>query len=144
MILKNHKTVLCEYANYCGNLQQISLHLLKYIDTNQNYLCIPYDSFYFFFVKTKNPKVSIMCISNYDNFKHELIYDFLEVISDKFLENSSEENLNHALAYSYKDFVEILRYEIQSFHANNSIKKKTKSSSCGSSFSYYTGYNFLI
>ncbi len=139
MILKNLKTVLCEYTEYSGNLQQISIHLLKHIDINQNFICIPYDSFYFFYVKTKNPKVSILCISNYDNFKHELIYDFLDHISDKFLANLSEEKLDQALAYSFKRFVQVLKNAVQTFDGKNKTKKKMTFSRCGSGFTYYSG-----
>ena len=85
-----------------------------------------------------------MCISNYNNFKHELIYDFLEHITEKFLENLSEEKLDQALAYSFKDFVDILRYEVKSFHADHPIKKKKSCSSFGSGFTYYSGNKFLI
>jgi hypothetical protein len=214
VITRNKKSILCEYTEYNGNLQQISLHLLnklheenvdmpddrkfvEKIETNKinivSNFSVIYDFYKFYvinrIIKKENiikndihhPKkmiernenkiksnicekengdfkidsfqsplldnqseiinscnyldyldnsdsslISFVCLVHKENDDEKLIFNFLENLISKFFHFYSEDGIDIANSFSLKEFVNILKKEMNKFNLKNVKNAKNK------------------
>jgi hypothetical protein len=127
------KNVLCEFTEYNGNFQQISLHILNKIQKHENEVSYEYDKYKFFLLNNilpanhKNLSVITLVekgeIENY--FLEDEIYSYLNNLKDRLLAMYTYEKLDLTLPYSLTEFIPEIKEEMKNFESRiNKLKRK--------------------
>jgi hypothetical protein len=122
-IVRDFCKILCEYAEYNGNFQQISLNILKENkNSDLNELVVKFENSNFFLLKFE--RVTIITLVDGEVKSHEILY-LMTNLKNKLLKKYQEDFLFTCPAYSLKDFIPIIKTQIL-FYKSNSIKRKSK------------------
>jgi hypothetical protein len=147
VIIKNKKTVLCEFTESSGNFQQISCQIVQKIELRDNsdeFYFIDYNENYKFYIlnieKTNKWKlepsspyhftVTFICLVKKDNYADVIIHEYLESIKNIFFSTNDENFIYNALSYSMSLFIEVFKREMKKYNKKiitSSKEQKNKS-----------------
>jgi endonuclease III len=109
-IVRDFKKILCEYAQYNGNFQQICFNILKrHKDCGQNELLIEYENYCFFLLNFN--RLTIITLSDDNTSPNEVLY-IMTNIKEKLLKKYTLDELLAAPAYSLADFITVIKIQI--------------------------------
>lgn len=143
VIARKKKTVLCEYAQYTGNFEQISIKIitqLNLIPEKRFYSIVQYDDYelyafvdneYIFLaiVDKSHTAITLNCGPNENEWQDcsYYLYEFLYSLKEELYKKYTETELKQSHAYSLVDYVDVLSNSIAIYQANkNQYSKYTR------------------
>ena len=120
LISRSSKIILCDYTEYSGNFQQISLLLLPKVKKKTKCEII-YDEYKFFSEDEKD--ITILCMGK--NIETELAFNYISDIKKKFfLSFDYNSQIKNAFSYELKEFSEEIKKLYNSYKKNPISKIK--------------------
>lgn len=111
LIVRDTKTVLCEYTSHTGNFQQVTRQLFPYIEKNKKKSFQTSD--YFFHCIDDNG-ISFMCMAD-GNTERKVAYAFLADLEKTFYNTFNMMEIQNARSYEL-EFAETIRKKMEFFN----------------------------
>ena len=120
LIARGSKLILCDYTDYSGNFQQISLLLLSKVKKDTKCEII-YDEYKFFSDDEKD--ITFLCMGK--NLDTEIAFNFIADLKKKFfLTYDYNTQIKNAFSYELKEFSEEIKKLTNSYKKNPVSKIK--------------------
>lgn len=120
LISRSSKLILCDYTDYTGNFQQISLLLLSKVKKETKCEII-YDEYKFFSDDEKD--ITFLCMGK--NLDTEIAFNFISDLKKKFfLTYDYNTQIKNAFSYELKEFSEEIKKLTNSYKKNPFSKIK--------------------
>ena len=120
LISRSSKLILCDYTDYTGNFQQISLLLLSKVKKETKCEII-YDEYKFFSDDEKD--ITFLCMGK--NLDTEIAFNFISDLKKKFfLTYDYNTQIKNAFSYELKEFSEEIKKLTNSYKKNPVSKIK--------------------
>jgi hypothetical protein len=134
LISKNNDIVLCEYTEYSGNFQQITIMLLRKIKQNIK-VTIEYDKYKYHYLNENG--ITFLCMT--ENYSDELSFSFLFDLKKIFFQKYNFENIKKYSAYELQDFNKIINQLLAYY---TTLPKLSKSKDIINNFSEINNISF--
>ena len=117
LIARSTKTVLCDYTEFTGNFQQISLLILGRIKKDSK--CeIEYNDYKYYYDDENDITFLCMC----ENFEAEVAFQYLSELKKIFREKYEEKTIRTAYSYGLNEFQNSIKDLATSYEKNPKTK----------------------
>jgi vesicle-associated membrane protein 7 len=117
LIARSTKTVLCDYTEFTGNFQQISLLILGRIKKDSK--CeIEYNDYKYYYDDENDITFLCMC----ENFEAEVAFQYLSELKKIFREKYEERTIRTAYSYGLSEFQNSIKDLATSYEKNPKTK----------------------
>ena len=117
LIARSCKTVLCDYTEFTGNFQQISLLILNRIKKDSK--CeIDYNDYKYYYDDENDLTFLCMC----ENFEAEVAFQYLSELKKNFKEKYEEKIIRTAYSYGLSEFQNSIKNLANSYEKNPKTK----------------------